>query len=164
MTEPTPSTQTKLCSNKECAKTGELQPYSNFYNHPKSKDGKTAWCIPCMKASSAKHQHSAKGRKTRRTYAKRHADSDQTRARRHVHDCVKKGYIKKPDHCFRCKRHTKECGTLEFHHTKDYSDPKNWLVGEWLCRTPCHEQADYEAGTQKHIKNRTPGDTSDPTS
>lgn len=157
----------KLCTRKDCRRTGQLIPMDEFYNHPKSKDGKASWCKECMKESSKKDQASKKGKKRRRVYAKKNADGPEALARRHVRDLVKRGLMVKPTVCFRCKRPASEvegtpegsCGPLSFHHTKGYT-PQMWAVGEWLCRVPCHEQADAEAGVQRTKKNRGKDDES----
>lgn len=148
--DPVPQLVGKVCTKEGCIHNKDVQPLSNFYEHPTAKDGHTSWCKDCMKASARKHQESAQGHKVRRKYHKEHRNSIEQQARRAVRDAIREGTIKKPGVCFRCKNKASEfegvegVGPLSFHHTKGY-DKAHWLTGEFLCRA-CHEKGDKELG------------------
>ena len=40
--------------NKKCIKCGEIKPLEEFFNQPRSKDGKAGTCKVCVKAAKDK--------------------------------------------------------------------------------------------------------------
>ena len=67
------STEPKICSNKKCAKVGQLQPASCFGSNKNVSDGLQSWCKACENVSKTASAHvfirnlfnAAKGRANR---------------------------------------------------------------------------------------------------
>lgn len=143
---------------KTCFKCGESKPLSEFYDHPRMRDGKLNKCVECTKLDVCKHRaanldrihaydrtrSSLPHRKAaRRNYTKmfRLKFPQKSRAYSLVQRAVASKRID--------RRPCDECGALksEAHHT-DYSRP---LDVKWLC-AKCHHakhrKHDYAALVQ----------------
>lgn len=155
---------------KQCFKCHKTKQISEFYRHPMMGDGHLGKCKTCTKRDVAERagrlgnnpEWLAKERERCRIKQARYRKlglaapvTKETRLRwerKNPHKrraeaiaagAEKKGLIKKPDKCNRCKINTIH---LEKHH-EDYSKP---LVVEWLC-TPCHGKTRRKTPTDPRL-------------
>lgn len=121
---------------------------SGFFTTGKQLSGLTSQCRCCHGAASLRTRDADRARETNRehmrrarqrspeTFRKRDREAaryrgitEQTKARTALNAAVKRGDIKRPKNCHRCRVACKPNG-----HHRDYSKP---LEVEWLC-TVCH--------------------------
>lgn len=132
---------------KECFKCGVIKPLTDFYKHPRMKDGRFNKCKECNKkdvrknrkdkidyyrsydAGRYKNDPSVKQRisKAASDWNARHPD--RYKAHYLLNNAVRDGRLMRPDQCQECG----VTGRLHGHH-HDYTKP---LDVEWLC-PPCH--------------------------
>ena len=141
---------------KTCIKCQLPKPRSMFYRHPKMKSGRLNKCKACCRVDASRnrlrklrdpawvrserarcrikqegYRKAGVAQKTSNAvnYAWRRRNRDKARAHNIAARAQKRGDIKPPLNCQRCR----EPRPLQKHHP-DYRNP---LVVQWLC-SPCH--------------------------
>ena len=117
--------------HKTCSKCHLTLPLEAFYENPRGGQGRTSWCIKCMKK-----------RQKRVSYQRVRYDSAETMARREVSKALRKGTIVKPSVCqsHRSSECSQTTSRLEAHHYKGYA-PEHWTTIIWVCPA-CHTLLD----------------------
>jgi hypothetical protein len=121
---------------KTCFKCSTTLPIEQFYRHPMMADGYLNKCKRCARVDVRKNRLEKRDQYNKYDSARyklvhRWPTPDQLkhRARVTVHNHVKRGTLRKPDHCSKCGSSER----IEAHH-EDYSKPLK-VIG--LCRL-CH--------------------------
>lgn len=141
---------------KRCIGCGKVKPLSEFYAHPRAKDGYLNKCKECTRADVKAHReaHPEKDLETRlKACAKNPTHKNANRA---VEAALRSGRLEKPNHCQGCGRSADETRIGAHHY--DYTRPLDVI---WLCAA-CHRPVDkvrafVESGRSfdewKHEKN-----------
>lgn len=135
---------------KECFKCKSLKPFSDFYKHPKMKDGHVNKCKDCNKTDVRDNRK--KNAEYYREYdIQRSKDSDRyskklkqssnwkknndlkRKAQTKVSNEIRSGRLTRPSNCEYCG----DTDHIHGHHVS-YSEDF-WLIVTWLC-AKCHAQ------------------------
>lgn len=129
-------------ANKECFKCGVTKTLSDFYKHPKMKDGRLNKCIECTKLDVSRNRLAnvdhyreydrRRGNRQDKSYRDSYKERYPNKYRAHnaVSNAVRDGKIKRGTECELCKTEN----NIHAHHD-DYAKP---LDVRWLCAV-CHK-------------------------
>ena len=134
---------TEFMLYKTCFKCGDLKLISDFYKHPRMKDGHLNKCKDCTRADSSRNRWSnidekreydrSRGSRQGYEYCKawRAKYPNKYKAEQALNNAIRDGKIDKPKQCEVCMTNNKVVA-----HHDDYSKP---LSVRWLCQA-CHMQ------------------------
>lgn len=63
--------------SKQCTKCKEVKPVSEFYKHPRYKDGYRRWCKACDKADVVRWRKTPNGKVLRKQQVKKYRETDK---------------------------------------------------------------------------------------
>lgn len=121
--------------DKRCSVCHQEKPLDEFYNHVRSRDGKTSACKECSREAARRYRASPRGKATRRL--RRIKDKQKIQARDAVSNAIKRGEMPRAQDCA-CA----ECGgtAVAYHHHRGYRT-EHFLDVVPLC-ADCHQTAE----------------------